>query len=621
MSIYSSFYDAIRDKIALSEVASGYVNLIRKGQEFQALCPFHKEKTASFTLNDQKRFYHCFGCAAHGDVIDFFAKISGHRYRDAALDLAQKYNIPKPDISPEAEKEQERIERLYSLLVTANEFFVQSMPAEAKKYLYDRHITQEIIQKYSIGFAPYSYNREDNLLKYLTSRNFGLHEILDSGLIRKSMGRSDDNNPDDVDTIKAGDIYEVFRNRITIPIRDHFGKIIAFGGRSIRGEMPKYLNSPETILFKKQEVLYGLDMAIAAACRKNRMILVEGYFDVIAMQCHGFPETVAVMGTAIGAYRIKKLFSYVDEIICCMDGDSAGKRATLKMLDIALPYITPTKKISIMSMPHSLNGDALDPDEVIHHSNYNMEDIVATKKYTSEFIWQTLTEKRKLASPEDKALLDEELNAYVEKIANLNLKKYVSSYFRNQMWQLNSWSKVSKSSKEHISSIGDISNITTIGSMNLSPIDNIEYVMVAVFFLHFYDEIFEEQSSLLHVILDVQEHNMRLQDTIQSLISDAVATNKNTLLMHIDNNGISNDPVLSSILSMYNTSVKMLFSKHDPGVIMDFLIAKRYLIYITQEYRTAMENEIDDNKVNFFIREIQSTTKKVERYNELFCMG
>lgn len=340
MSIYLSFFENVKSIVDIVEIVSKYIELKRKNREYLGICPFHAEKTPSFKVNNFRKFYHCFGCQAHGDVISFVSKITGLNYKESAFKIAQEYNIQIPVFSREQKEQNDELEKIFNALEVANKFYKKNINPKIRDYLKNRCIDNDDIEKYEIG-----YSLDGNYLKNVFEKEeISMNIAANAGLISKS---------------EKGFVYEVFRNRIMIPIRNKYNKIVGFGGRITTNEMPKYINSPETSVFKKQNVFYGENMAFSSIYKSNFCIVVEGYFDCIALQKNGFTNTVATLGTAISENQIMNLWKTCEEVVLCLDGDRAGIAATLKVIDMSLPYISANKQLSFISLEN------MDPDDYI----------------------------------------------------------------------------------------------------------------------------------------------------------------------------------------------------------------------------------------------------------------
>ena len=336
------FPDKLRSSILTSEVVGKKVKLKAHGKEFQGLCPFHNEKTPSFTINDQKGFYHCFGCGAHGDIIGFVMKNDGLEFKEAVNQLANDFGIAIPQVKFDQARE-DKVESEYLILEKICQFFEKNLfeqiGLEARNYLKKRNLTATIAKKFRLGFGLNSY---EALVNFLQSQSFKDHEIAACGVV----GKNDKNK-----------FYDKFRNRVIFPIFDKKGRVIAFGGRTIGDDMPKYLNSAETNLFKKNQTLYNLDKARKAIFDKGFAVVVEGYMDAISLSASGIENVVAGLGTALGAEHLKELFYITDKIIICLDGDSAGIRAAKRVSEIALPLINAKKNIYFAILPNQMDPD------------------------------------------------------------------------------------------------------------------------------------------------------------------------------------------------------------------------------------------------------------------------
>ncbi|MDP8914274.1 MAG: DNA primase, partial [Pseudomonadota bacterium] len=336
MSLSPQFLDEIRARTSLSGVIGKQVKLTRAGREWKACCPFHKEKTPSFTINDEKGFYHCFGCGAHGDAIRFLTDARGLPFMDAVKELADSAGMDLPAPDPRAQQKAERASSLYEVMDAAARWFGEQLAGveggDARSYLQRRGIGDATRQRFGFGFAPDSRSKLKSALK-----QFGPEKLIEAGLI--------------IDPEGGKEPYDRFRGRLMIPIRDQRGRVIAFGGRIIGEGEPKYLNSPETPLFDKGRTLYNLDRAGQASRNASRLIVVEGYMDVIALDQAGIAESVAPLGTAVTEGQLERLWRLVPCPILCFDGDAAGQKASLRAALRALPHVGPGRSLGFVTMP------------------------------------------------------------------------------------------------------------------------------------------------------------------------------------------------------------------------------------------------------------------------------
>ena len=340
-----AFLDELRSRTSLSALIGRSVKLTKAGNEYKACCPFHNEKSPSFYVNDDKQFYHCFGCSAHGDAIRFLTEAKGLAFMDAVKELADAAGLQLPAPDPVSREKAARAASLTDVVEAAATWFSTELAAaggaEARAYLDRRGIGETTRRRFGIGFAPDSRNRIAGALP-----EFSRDMLVETGLLIQ---------PEDRDQP-----YDRFRGRVMIPIRDQRGRAIAFGGRILDQGEPKYLNSPETPLFDKGRTLYNLHNAAPASRKSGRVIVVEGYMDVIALDQAGIAEAVAPLGTALTEGQLEKLWALVDTPTLCFDGDAAGRKAALRAAHRAMPLLRPGKSLAFAVLPA---GE--DPDDII----------------------------------------------------------------------------------------------------------------------------------------------------------------------------------------------------------------------------------------------------------------
>ena len=420
MAFPPQFLDELRARISLSDLIARRVKLTRRGREFVGLCPFHSEKTPSFTVNDDKGFFHCFGCGAHGDVIGFTMQGTHLSFPDAVAQLAAEAGLEVPVATPEEREREQRRAGLLEAMEAACGFYERMLHSAegdaARAYLAGRGLTDETVSRFRLGFAP-GGNR---LGAELTSAKMPESLLAEGGLVR----RRDD-----------GGSYDFFRSRIIFPIIDHRGRVIAFGGRIIGDGEPKYLNSPDTPLFDKRRTLYGLATARAAAHEKGRVIVTEGYMDVIALAQAGLAEAVAPLGTALTESHLHMLWRLAAEPVLCFDGDGAGARAAVRAAERALPLLAPERSLAFVTLPA---GE--DPDSLVRtHGPAAVERLVAGARTLAEAIWTTQVEGRDLGTPERLAGLEKRLDDLVSSIADRKVQYLYRAHFRNRLRNLTAW--------------------------------------------------------------------------------------------------------------------------------------------------------------------------------------
>ena len=345
---FESFKEQVRSTANIVEVISGYVPLKKRGQNFWGCCPFHGEKTPSFAVNPAKNMFYCFGCHEGGDIFKFIMKIENCDFKDALKLLAGRYGIAVPErhkTAVEIRREKLR-ERIYETNATATKFFQACLlktdyGKAALAYLRNRGINDDIIASFSIGYALNSYTA---LLSNLGRRGFKGEELIAAGLVAEGREKQ---------------LYDKFRNRVMIPIKDPKGKIVGFGGRVLDNSTPKYLNTAETVWFNKRRLLFAMDVAYKAIRQSHQAIVVEGYMDAISLHAAGIMNVVASMGTAFATEQAKLLKRIADEVVFCYDSDSAGRRASVRAVSIARAE---GLKVRIAGVP-----EGKDPDEYVRH--------------------------------------------------------------------------------------------------------------------------------------------------------------------------------------------------------------------------------------------------------------
>ena len=420
--IPQQFIDELLSRIDIVDVIDARIPLRKAGRDYQARCPFHEEKTPSFTVSQTKQFYHCFGCGAHGSAISFLMEYDHMDFIEAIKDLAKQAGMELPQQNYSQQNDTRELEDLLQRASTYYRHQLQHHPERAKAhdYLKKRGLSPEIIDEFNIGFAPPGW---DNLLKHLNNTAHATKQLETSGMaIRKDDNRS----------------YDRFRNRLMFPIRNRRGKVIGFGGRVINDEdKPKYLNSPETPLFHKGRELYGLYEARQALRNIDQLLVVEGYMDVVALAQHGIRNAVATLGTAVTPEHMSLLFRSTNDIVFCLDGDRAGREAAWKALDITLPLIQEGRQARFMFLPE---GD--DPDTLVRREGkQGFEARLASAQPLSTFLLDTLVKQVDLNSIDGKAKLVDLARPKIKIVSNsvyrLMLVEALAQRIRMEPHQLN----------------------------------------------------------------------------------------------------------------------------------------------------------------------------------------
>ena len=399
--IPESFIQELLNRVDVVEVVDRKVQLKKTGANFVACCPFHKEKTPSFSVSPSKQFYHCFGCGAHGSAISFLIEYDGMTFVEAVNELANTAGLKVPNEQNVGTKEVKNNQKLEQVMQSTNIFFQKQLRQSNKAiaYLKERGLTGQIAKEFAIGYAPEGWS---NLEKNLT--NYDTEDLIKAGLIQKN---------------EQGKFYDRFRDRIMFPIINEKGVVIGFGGRVINPEdTPKYYNSPETPLFQKSFELYGLINARKAIRTENYVLVVEGYMDVAALAQHDIRNVVATLGTATTQFHIKKLMRYTQEIVFCFDGDQAGKEAAWRALNNALEALNDNLNLKFLFLP-----DNHDPDSYVReNSKEAFTKMVDAALPFSEYLIKYLTEKNNLASQEKKVKFLNEVEPILKKINASKLK-------------------------------------------------------------------------------------------------------------------------------------------------------------------------------------------------------
>ncbi|MCX7319014.1 MAG: DNA primase [Hyphomicrobiales bacterium] len=419
MRFTPQFLEELRARLPVSEVVSKRVKLKKAGREFKGLSPFQQEKTPSFTVNDQKQFYHDFSTGKHGNIFDFVMETEGVSFVEAVERLASMAGLQIPAATPDAARQEQRRRTLYDVMEMAAKFFQDTLTsrhgATARGYLADRGIGPQVQLQFRMGYAP-----EDRfaLKEHLGAAGIPVPDMVETGML---IGGDDIPVP-----------YDRFRDRVMFPITDARGRIIAFGGRALKKDVPaKYLNSPETPLFHKGDNLYNLPMARKAAHDGSPIVVVEGYVDVIAMVGVGFPGAVAPLGTALTENQLQLLWKMVDEPILCFDGDRAGQKAAWRAAELALPHLKPGKSLRFALLP-----EGQDPDDLARSGGRGaIEDVIAAAGTLSDLIWAREIAAGDFTTPERRAALEARIGEISNGIRDDTVKKYYRQDLADRLYR------------------------------------------------------------------------------------------------------------------------------------------------------------------------------------------
>ena len=419
MAFSPDFLDEVRARIRLADLIGRRVRLTKRGAEHVGLCPFHNEKTPSFTVNEDKGFYHCFGCAAHGGHFDFVMRTEGLSFPEAVERLAGDAGVAVPVASPAARAQEVRRASLHEVMERAAEWFTAQLRAPeglaARQYLEARGLTDATVAEFRLGLAP---GQRTALKQAMLAAGIDEPRLIETGLLIE---------PED-----GGASFDRFRDRIIFPIADARGRIIAFGGRALGEARAKYLNSPETPLFHKGRVLYNLARARGPAREAGTVLVAEGYMDVIALHQAGFPHAVAPLGTALSEDQIGLLWRLAPEPVLCLDGDAAGRRAAERAAQRALPLLKAGHSLRFAFLPW---GE--DPDSLVRERGAPaFADLVAAATPLSEVLWDQATSEGAFQTPERRAALRETLNELSGQVSDSAVRGYYRDFFQARLSDL-----------------------------------------------------------------------------------------------------------------------------------------------------------------------------------------
>ena len=423
-TIPRSFIDDLIARTDIVDLINQRVKLKKAGRDYQACCPFHHEKTPSFSVSQSKQFYHCFGCGAHGNVISFLMEYDKLEFPEAIEELAamQGLEVPRENVrqSGNFRPVSYKTKRdLYSLLEEITHFYQQNLQNDilSQNYLQGRGLSPEIIAKFELGFAPNNY---DAVLKRFGVNPEETQKLRNTGMISENEG---------------GRIYDKFRNRVMFPIRDKRGRVIAFGGRVMGDERPKYLNSPESATYHKGNELYGLYQALQANENPEYLFVVEGYMDVVALAQFGVLNAVASLGTATTGEQIQQMFRVTEQIVCCYDGDRAGRDAAWRAFENALPYLYDGRQLKFIFLP-----DGEDPDTFVRsQGKEGFEQYLAEhSKSLSDFLFDSLLMQVDLSSQEGKSKLASLAIPLINRIPGEILRVYLRNILGQKLGILDS---------------------------------------------------------------------------------------------------------------------------------------------------------------------------------------
>ena len=504
-----NFTDELRERLSIVDVVGRRVPLVKKGQNYWGCCPFHNEKTPSFSVNEDKGFYHCFGCGEHGDIISFVMKSENVDFKTAITELAAQAGLKMPDYKPKPAAQVAREESYYQIMSGACDIYqkllFEPMGATALEYVRKRGFTDEMIQRYRIGYAP-----KNNIIanKFV---NVKQENLMATGMCRRG----------------DYDMYDFFRDKLMFPIFNARGQIVAFSGRCLDGSEPKYINTTDTELFHKRKTIFGFNFARDAIHRANRSIVVEGQIDAIQMQCHGFPETVAPLGTALTEDHISMLCKANRNIIFCFDGDAAGQKAAARACDIVMPFLRDTSDVRFAFVT-----GGKDPDEVLKSGgDAAMQKIIDASTGLTDFLWNLANTGFNVSTPGGRTQAEKFIKQKTDKITDQHLRaEYEQEYNQRIFNQWHKWKRQSQNiPKIDMPGVDDITKKTVIFIVNQYPEIAERYGdFLATLNINFDDNApdmnMDEKSAEKYIVsLKLQKYMARLQSQKRDLTARLLA--------------------------------------------------------------------------------------------------
>ena len=524
----NSFTDELRQRLSLVDVISRRIQLTKKGQNYWGCCPFHNEKTPSFSVNEEKGFYHCFGCGEHGDIISFTMKSENIDFKEAIKELADMAGIKMPEYKVKSKAQIEAEENYFQITEKATQIYqdllYQDIGKHALEYIKNRGFSDDMIKKYRIGYAP-----KNNIIS-ARFNNIKTDKLTATGLVR--IG---DYGP-----------YDFFRDKLMFPIFNAHGQIVAFSGRSLDGSEPKYINTTDTELFHKRQTIFGFNFARDAIHKNNRSIIVEGQIDAIQMQTHGFPETVAPLGTALTEDHIAILCKSNRNIVFCFDGDNAGQKAAIRACSLVLPFLRENSDVKFAFVT-----GGKDPDEILkNHGVAAMKKIIDNAVPLIDFLWESVNKNYLVNTPGGRTSAEKYLKDCVSKITDKIFQNEINEEYNSR--KFNQWHKWKKQEYKPEVKLPDIDEMTVnvikqivqtypeitekyldfLTSLNISfddevnktdlSLENAEKFVISLKLQRYINKLEQERQELLKKSLDNGEkYNQEILEDINKKIEES----------------------------------------------------------------------------------------------------
>ena len=535
----NSFTDELRQRLSLVDVIGRKIPLTKKGQNYWGCCPFHNEKTPSFSVSEEKGFYHCFGCGEHGDIISFTMKSENIDFKTAISELANMAGIKMPELKQKTPEQKQAEENYVKITESAAQIYQDLLYTEAGKvaldYIKKRGFSDEMIKKYRIGYAP-----KNNIISSKFA-NIKVDKLVATGLVR----------------VGNYGPYDFFRDKLMFPIFNAHGQIVAFSGRSLDGSEPKYINTTDTELFHKRQTIFGFNFARDAIHRQNRSIVVEGQIDAIQMQNHGFPETVAPLGTALTEDHVAILCKSNRNIVFCFDGDNAGQKAAMRACTLVLPFLRDNSDVRFAFV-----SGGKDPDEILKNQGESaMKKIIDNAVPLIDFLWDNVNKNYLINTPNGRAQADKFLKDCLSKITDKIFQNEIEQEYNGR--KFNQWHKWKKQKYAPEIELPDIDSMTinviksivqTYPEISEKHLDFLSSLNIS------FDEdapksdLSSENAEKFIISLKLQRYIQKLKQEKQQVLSDALNSSESNIekITEIDSKITETQNKLETLLDMNN---------------------------------------------------------------------
>ncbi len=579
MAIPENIINEIRERADIVEIIDSYIPLKKSGRSFKALCPFHPEKTPSFYVSPEKQIFHCFGCGEGGNVFHFLMKYLNISFVEAVRQVAEMVGIE----IPQKEHQDSGSKKLLEINKLVMDFYIKQLNSEkgksCREYLKSRGLTTEIISQFQLGYALPQW---DVLLNYLKKKGYQIKTLLEAGLILEAK--------------EAGCYYDLFRDRVIFPIIDHKQKVLGFGGRTLGSALPKYLNTPETLVYKKGKTLYGINLTLEEIKKQHSVIVVEGYLDMITLYQAGIKNVVASLGTALTSDQIRFLKKYVEEAIIIFDGDQAGQIASLRGLDIVLEEGLKAKAVALPS--------GYDPDNFIHkQGREEFLKLIEDCQEVFDYKLNTLIKIYGKDSLDSRIKIVEEMFSSIDKIPNYLLRaEYIKrladkvGFEEKILWQQYNL-KTQKSTP---------TSIKISQTVREKKYNTVEATIINLMLTN--PQLIEELKQVLSPQEFITSDLQRLVEKIYNIYPDCEKLKPGNLLNIVSENEAK---LLAEIMSEdieYNPEVlDNLFT--DCVVRLKELRIKKYCEFLMQEIKKA-QTAHDEDRMDKLLRELNKVVRK-----------